>query len=74
MSYSVNAFMPIEGYRVAFNGTKGRLEVRDYERQPWPVAEETEIERDHELRPAREARRSPRPRAATAAATTGCAT
>ena len=36
MSYSVNAFMPIEGYRIAFNGTEGRLEVRDYERQLWP--------------------------------------
>jgi predicted dehydrogenase len=43
MNYSVNAFMPIEGYRVAFNGDKGRLEVRDYERQPWKVEEETEI-------------------------------
>ena len=37
MSYSLNAAMPIEGYRLAFNGTKGRLEVRDYERQPWKV-------------------------------------
>ena len=26
MSYSLNAFLPWEGYRVAFNGTKGRLE------------------------------------------------
>ncbi len=43
MSYSLNAFMPFEGYRLAFNGEKGRLEVRDYERQPWPVEEETEI-------------------------------
>ncbi|HEX8774875.1 MAG TPA: Gfo/Idh/MocA family oxidoreductase [Pyrinomonadaceae bacterium] len=43
MSYSLNAFMPIEGYRLAFNGELGRLEVRDYERQPWPVAEETEM-------------------------------
>ncbi|MET0556103.1 MAG: Gfo/Idh/MocA family oxidoreductase [Vicinamibacteria bacterium] len=43
MSYSLNAFMPFEGYRLAFNGTKGRLEVRDYERQPWEVPEETEI-------------------------------
>ena len=42
MSYSLNAFMPIEGYRLAFNGTEGRLEVRDYERQPWEVAEESE--------------------------------
>jgi predicted dehydrogenase len=43
MSYSVNSFMPFEGFRVAFNGTKGRLEVRDYERQPWPVEKETEV-------------------------------
>ena len=43
MSYSVSTFMPIEGYRVAFNGTKGRLEVRDYERQAWDPDEETEI-------------------------------
>ena len=43
MSYSLNAFMPIEGYRLAFNGELGRLEVRDYERQPWPEAEESEI-------------------------------
>ncbi|HEX8137023.1 MAG TPA: Gfo/Idh/MocA family oxidoreductase [Pyrinomonadaceae bacterium] len=43
MSYSLNAFMPIEGYHLAFNGELGRLEVRDYERQPWPVAEETEM-------------------------------
>jgi predicted dehydrogenase len=43
MSYSVNTFMPVEGYRVAFNGTKGRLEVRDYERQSWDPGEETEM-------------------------------
>jgi predicted dehydrogenase len=43
MSYSLNAAMPIEGYRLAFNGEKGRLEVRDYESQPWKVEEETEI-------------------------------
>jgi predicted dehydrogenase len=43
MSYSLNTFMPMEGYRLAFNGTKGRLEVRDYERQAWTVPEETEI-------------------------------
>ena len=42
MSYSVNTFMPIEGYRLAFNGTEGRLEVRDFERQPW-AAPETEM-------------------------------
>jgi predicted dehydrogenase len=41
MSYSVNTFMPIEGYHLAFNGTKGRLEIRDYERQAWDPGEET---------------------------------
>ena len=43
MSYSLNAFMPFEGYRLAFNGEKGRLEIRDYERQPWPEQVETEV-------------------------------
>jgi predicted dehydrogenase len=45
MSYSLNSFMPFEGYRLAFNGEKGRLEIRDHERQPWdvPGADETEI-------------------------------
>jgi predicted dehydrogenase len=43
MSYSLNACMPIEGYRIAFDGTLGRLEVRDYERQPWKPDQETEI-------------------------------
>ncbi len=43
MSYSVNAFMPIEGYRVAFNGTLGRIEVRDHERQSWKPEDSTEI-------------------------------
>jgi predicted dehydrogenase len=43
MSYSLNAFMPFEGYRVAFNGELGRLEIRDYERQPWEVENETEM-------------------------------
>lgn len=41
MSYSLNAVMPFEGYRLAFNGTKGRLEVRDYERQPWEVKKQS---------------------------------
>ncbi len=43
MSYSLNAFMPYEGYHLAFNGTTGRLEVRNYERQPWEVAKPSEI-------------------------------
>ena len=44
VTYSLNAFMPFEGYRVAFNGERGRLEVRDYERQPWTPETETEID------------------------------
>ncbi|HSL22440.1 MAG TPA: Gfo/Idh/MocA family oxidoreductase [Vicinamibacterales bacterium] len=44
MSYSLNAFMPYEGYRLAFNGEKGRLEIRDHERQPWTVSEADETE------------------------------
>ena len=45
MAYSLDAHMPFEGYRVAFNGELGRLEVRDHERQPWdvPRGQETEI-------------------------------
>lgn len=35
MSYSLNAFMPYEGFTVGFNGTKGRLDVRVYHNQPW---------------------------------------
>lgn len=33
VSYSLNAFMPVEGYHLAFNGTKGRIELRMYEKQ-----------------------------------------
>ncbi|MBI1875620.1 MAG: hypothetical protein HYS05_17275 [Acidobacteria bacterium] len=43
MTYALNAFMPYEGYRVAFNGEKGRLDVRSYERQPWTVPDTHEI-------------------------------
>lgn len=33
VSYSLNAYMPIEGYHLAFNGTHGRIEVRMFEKQ-----------------------------------------
>ncbi len=71
MSYSLNTFMPIEGYALAFNGTKGRLEIRDYERQPWEVTEETEIYLTKNFG-TREKIAIPPPKAATAAATSGC--
>ncbi|VAX22835.1 Myo-inositol 2-dehydrogenase 1 [hydrothermal vent metagenome] len=37
MSYSLNAFLPYEGQKIAFNGQNGRLDVRLYQRQPWEV-------------------------------------
>jgi predicted dehydrogenase len=43
MSYSLNAFMPYEGYHLAFNGTNGRIETRLYERQPWDMPPQDEI-------------------------------
>lgn len=32
LTYSLNAYMPWEGYRIAFNGTKGRLEMNIIEK------------------------------------------
>ncbi len=43
MSYSLNAFMPYEGYHLAFNGLNGRIEVRVYERQPWEMPKSDDI-------------------------------
>ena len=43
MSYSLNCFMPYEGYKISFNGTKGRLDARVYHAQPWKVEELAEI-------------------------------
>ena len=39
VSYSLNAYMPIEGYHLAFNGTEGRVEVRMYEQQAFDAPE-----------------------------------
>jgi predicted dehydrogenase len=35
VSYSLTTYSPYEGYRIAFNGMKGRLEAWIKERQPW---------------------------------------
>lgn len=43
MSYSLNAFMPYEGYHLALNGENGRIELRVFERQPWEVPRQDEI-------------------------------
>ncbi len=37
LNYSLNAFMPYEGQSIAFNCERGRLDVRNYFRQPWEV-------------------------------------
>lgn len=42
-TWSLNTFMPIEGYHLAFNGARGRLEIRQYERQPWHSGDADEI-------------------------------
>ena len=43
VAYSLNTFMPIEGYHLAFNGTRGRIEIRQYERQAWETPDADEI-------------------------------
>ncbi|WP_297335704.1 Gfo/Idh/MocA family oxidoreductase [Algoriphagus sp.] len=43
VSYSLTTYSPYEGYRIAFNGTKGRLEAWIKERQPWEEAKEDVI-------------------------------
>jgi predicted dehydrogenase len=43
VSYSLNTFMPIEGYTIAFNGTEGRIETRLFEKQPFEVPDHDEI-------------------------------
>ncbi len=35
VSYSCTTYSPYEGYRIAFNGTRGRLEAWIQEQQPW---------------------------------------
>ncbi|WP_299094041.1 Gfo/Idh/MocA family oxidoreductase [uncultured Metabacillus sp.] len=44
LSYSINFSLPYEGYRLAINGTKGRIETTEYHapsRVPFPVPEQT---------------------------------
>ncbi len=43
VSYSLTTYSPYEGYRIAFNGTKGRLEAWIKERQPWEEMNEDDI-------------------------------
>ena len=43
VSYSLNTYMPIEGHHIAFNGHKGRIELRQYEKQHWTTPPADEI-------------------------------
>ena len=43
VSYSLNTYMPIEGHHIAFNGHKGRIELRQYEKQKWTTPPADEI-------------------------------
>jgi predicted dehydrogenase len=43
VTYSLNATAPYEGQSIVFNGSKGRIDVRNYNRQPWAVPHESEI-------------------------------
>ncbi|UCD24001.1 MAG: Gfo/Idh/MocA family oxidoreductase [Gemmatimonadota bacterium] len=43
VSYSCTTYSPYEGYRIAFNGTKGRMEAWIKERQPWQAENHDEI-------------------------------
>lgn len=44
VSYSLTTYSPYEGYRIAFNGTDGRLEAWIHERQPWQMDDFDEIQ------------------------------
>ncbi|RPI02659.1 MAG: gfo/Idh/MocA family oxidoreductase [Ignavibacteriae bacterium] len=44
VSYSLTTYSPYEGYRIAFNGTKGRLDHWMHEKQPWPTDPYDEIQ------------------------------
>jgi len=43
LSYSLNAFLPYEGWRMSLNGKKGRLEAEEFHSFPGGVPEEKEI-------------------------------
>ena len=50
LNYSLNAFLPYEGQTIAFNGQKGRLDVRVYDRQPWDPGNESDFRLTHNFK------------------------
>jgi len=43
VTYSLNATVAHEGQIIVFNGSKGRIELRNYDRQPWKVPHDSEL-------------------------------
>ena len=44
VSYSLTTYSPYEGYRISFNGTKGKLDAWIHEKQPWEMQKYDEIQ------------------------------
>lgn len=44
LNYSLTTYSPYEGYRIAFNGTKGRLDTWIHENQTWPMEDYDELQ------------------------------
>lgn len=44
VSYSLTTYSPYEGYRISFNGTKGKLDAWIKEKQPWEEEQHDEIQ------------------------------
>lgn len=44
VSYSLTTYSPYEGYRISFNGTKGKLDAWIHERQPWEAEKFDELQ------------------------------
>jgi len=43
VTYSLNAGLPVEGQMITFNGSRGRIELRNYDQQPWDVTSSAEL-------------------------------
>ncbi len=50
LSYSLNAYMPYEGQRIAFNGQKGRLDIRLYNNQVWDPGHASDFRLTHSFK------------------------
>jgi len=44
VSYSLTTYSPYEGYRISFNGTKGKLDAWIHEKQPWEMQPYDELQ------------------------------